>query len=152
MTSLSKLICCSHTQLAVSWWRGYHRDRLCDLYGPPWNSDCSCEAPKFACSSPHASRLSCRSSQLPQRPLKTEGQAEVWELPKTISDSHPDEDTQGSNHLAQPVLHPGGTMAFQFGKILSGSPLVALQARRIASPAARLKKNQNRFLKEAERV
>jgi len=61
------------------------------------------------------------------------------------SGSHPDEDTPGSNLSARPLLHPGGTTAFRVGEILSGSPLVAFQARRIASPAARLKKIKTDF-------
>lgn len=81
-------------------------------------------------------------STAPKTLPKTVGQAEVWELLKTISDSHPDEDTQGSNDLAQPVLHPSGTMAFQFGEILSGSPLVAFQAAKDCQPGSMLEKKQ----------
>lgn len=157
MTSLSKLICGSHTQLAVSWWRGYHQDRLCDLYGPPWSSDYSCKAPEFACSSPHTSHLSSHSSQLltpalPQRLCWKQQERQKFGSCQSPSLTRTLMRTLKAAITWLWVLHPGGTMAFQFGEILSGSLLVAFQAHRIASPAACLKKIQNRFLKEAERV
>lgn len=42
------------------------------------------------------------------------------------------------------ALHPGGTVAFQLGKILSGSPALAFQMRRTASAAARLGKKKSK--------
>lgn len=40
------------------------------------------------------------------------------------------------------ALHPGGTVAFQLGKILSGSSPLAFRTRRTASAAARLGKKK----------
>lgn len=149
MTSLSKLICGSHTQLAVSWWGDYRRDRLCHLYGPPWNSDCSCEAPEFPCSSPTlvltvVIDYSCTAPKTTESSRQTNGAAKnhLW-LPPWWG--HSRQQSLGSARIAS-----GSTVAFQLGEILSGSPMVAFQS--TALPACLREKKGNRFLQEAGRV
>lgn len=145
MTSSSKRSCCSHTQLAGSWWRGDHQDQIPVDHPKRFllRSSRIC-ALLFPC----IPYLSSHGRQLKKGGLQKFGSCQGPSVTHALA-----EDTRGSSGLAQ----RGGSVASWWHSGLSAFDLAALRScfKHAGLPAqqhAWEKKNQNRSFKEAESI